>query len=276
MGMTAQEIDALAGRLLAAFDAGTATDPIAASGGTLSVEDGYRVLGLNMQKRIDRRETPVGWKIGFTNRTIWDEYDVHAPIWGPMYDTTVAPHTGGAGSMDWRISHLHEPRIEPEIAFRMAKAPAAGMSEADLLACIDGVAHGFEIVQSPYVAWRFQPVDTIAAGSMHGNFVHGPWTTIDASNRAEWLDGLSKFTLTLSKNGEVMDHGDASNVLDGPLSALRHFVDGLAQIPCGRTILAGDIVTTGTVTRAFPIAAGERWSTAIDGLPIAGLAITCA
>lgn len=273
--MTADEIEALADRLLAAHDTSTATDTIAATGGNLSVADAYRVLGHNLQKRSARGETPVGWKIGFTNRTIWDEYDVHAPIWGPMYDSTVAPHADGKAAMDWRVSHLHEPRIEPEIAFRMAKAPDAGMSEAGLLGCIDAVAHGFEIVQSPYVAWRFQPVDTIAAGSLHGNFVHGPWTTIDAANRGEWLSKLSNFTLTLRKNGEVMDHGDASNVLDGPLSALRHFVDGLAQQPCGRGILAGDIITTGTVTRAFPIARGEQWASSIQGLPIAGLAITC-
>jgi len=275
MSMTAQEIEALAGRLLAAHDAGAATDPIAVSGATLSVPDAYRVLAHNLQKRIARGEAPVGWKIGFTNRTIWDEYDVHAPIWGPMYDTTVKAHDGGARAVDWRISHLHEPRIEPEIAFRMAGAPQAGMTEADLLGCIDAVAHGFEIVQSPYKAWRFQPVDTIAAGSLHGNFVHGPWTAIGAADRAEWLGKLSAFSLTLRRNGEIVDRGDAGNVLDGPLSALRHFIDGLAQQPCGHGILPGDIVTTGTVTRAFPIAAGEQWSSAIDGLPIAGLTIAC-
>ena len=32
--------------------------------------------------RIARGERPLGYKIGFTNRGIWDRYGVHAPIWG--------------------------------------------------------------------------------------------------------------------------------------------------------------------------------------------------
>src|SRR3712207_7701374 len=42
-----------------------------------------------IERRMTRGERALGWKIGFTNRTIWDEYGVHAPIWGPMYDSTL-------------------------------------------------------------------------------------------------------------------------------------------------------------------------------------------
>ena len=40
--------------------------------------------------------------------------------------------------------HLAEPRIEPEIVFKLAVAPAPGMGEGALLESIDWVAHGFE------------------------------------------------------------------------------------------------------------------------------------
>lgn len=36
-------------------------------------------------RRIARGERPLGFKIGFTNRTIWDLYGVHHPIWGPVW-----------------------------------------------------------------------------------------------------------------------------------------------------------------------------------------------
>jgi len=36
---------------------------------------------------------------------------------------------------------------------------------------------------------------------------------------------------------------------------------------------AGEIVTTGTLTRAFPVSRGERWSTVVDGLELPGLAV---
>ena len=36
----------------------------------------------------------------------------------------------------------------------------------------------------------------------------------------------------------------------------------------------GEIITTGTLTRAFPVAAGETWSTTIDGIALEGVAVT--
>ena len=48
-------------------------------------------------------------------------------------------------------------------------------------------------------------------------------------------------------------------------------VDGMAMRPMSRSLMAGDLITTGTVTRAFPVAPGERWTSAISGLPLAGM-----
>ena len=36
-------------------------------------------------------------------------------------------------------------------------------------------------------------------------------------------------------------------------------------------IEAGDLITTGTVTRAFPVKSGQRWHSVISGLPLQGL-----
>ena len=80
------------------------------------------------------------------------------------------------------------------------------------------------------------------------------------------------FEITLFRNGIEMDRGIAGNVLGGgPLVALRHLVEGFSRYSPEWAITPGDIVTTGTVTRAFPVNAGERWSTRIDGIPLAGM-----
>ena len=50
---------------------------------------------------------------------------------------------------------------------------------------------------------------------------------------------------------EFVDRGQGANVLGGPVSALLHFIRGPAGIS-GEWLKPGDIVTTGTVTRAFP------------------------
>jgi 2-keto-4-pentenoate hydratase len=87
---------------------------------------------------------------------------------------------------------------------------------------------------------------------------------------------LSSFAITLSRDGVFIDEGIATNVLGGPLSALRHFVQGLAEHLLGDGLRSGDLVTTGTITRAFPVQAGERWATIVTGLPVPGLRIAFA
>ena len=41
------------------------------------------------QLRIARGEQPRGYKVGFTNRTIWPRYNVAAPVWGTVWSTTL-------------------------------------------------------------------------------------------------------------------------------------------------------------------------------------------
>ena len=122
--------------------------------GNFDLADAYAVSAAITRRRKARGEQPVGWKIGFTNSSIWAEQGLSAPIWAPMYDTTVA---GGTGEATLSIGGLLEPRIEPEIALRIAQAPHPDMDEAELLACVDAVTHGFEIVQSLYPGWRLKP-----------------------------------------------------------------------------------------------------------------------
>ena len=61
------------------------------------------------------------------------------------------------------LAGLAEPRIEPEIVFRLAAAPTPDMDERALLGCIDAVAHGFEVVQSIFPGWGFTAPDAVAA-----------------------------------------------------------------------------------------------------------------
>ncbi len=272
-GATAS-FDDIAGRIMAAGDAARAMWPITDERPEFSLAEAYRVGAEIARRREARGERRLGWEIGFTNRTIWDEYDVHAPIWGPVYSTTVAMAAPPA-PVRCVLAPLAEPCIEPEIVFRMAATPDPAMDEAALAGCIDGVAHGFEVVQSLFPAWRFRAADTVAAFALHGRLFVGPFTTIaDAAARTRWLKALSAFEIVLSRDGVFVDWGQGANVLDSPLSALLHFVRGLAAMS-GERLVSGEIVTTGTVTRAFPMRPGEVWSTEVEGLPLPGLRLAC-
>jgi 2-oxo-3-hexenedioate decarboxylase len=146
------------------------------------------------------------------------------------------------------------------------------MTEIELLHCIDWLAHGFEIVQSLFPNWKFAAADTVAAFGLHGAYLIGPRYSV--RDRPEhWLQSLANFGIELCRNGEPVARGHASHVLDGPLAALKHLNDLLALDPHNPPLEAGEIVTTGTLTAALPIRAGDSWSTTFKGIDIAGIAV---
>jgi len=262
--------DQIAEEIMAAWAARRQIAPLAARLPSFGLDQAYQVTAALRRIRQARGEQPVGRKIGFTNRTIWDEYQVYAPIWGDMYATTVQ-ETDGSATLD--LSPYLEPRIEPEIAFGLARAPGPGMDEAALLACIGWVAHGFEIVHSMFPAWRFAAADTVAAFALHGAYRLGPRVSVANAPAEGWLAALTRFEISLYRNGTLMDRGQAPNVLDGPLSALRHLNDLLTEDRYNPPLAAGEIITTGTVTRAFPVVPGESWRTELHGLALPAMSI---
>lgn len=258
MGET--EIETLASEIFGLLGTGRQVPPVS-SRMTLSLDDAYRVSAALRRMRETAGQTVLGRKIGFTNRTIWPEYKVYAPIWGYIYDSTVHNLAGLQGPFS--ISHLSEPRLEPEIMFKFAVAPKPGMSDHALLDCIEWVSHGFEIVQSLYPGWVFSAADTVAAYGLHGALFLGPPTTI-AGAADYWQRQLAGFEIDLMRDGAFVDHGKAANVLDGPVKALQHLIALLARQDVHPPVAAGEIVTTGTLTRAFPIAPGETWHTQLS------------
>lgn len=264
------DVEAIASEVLAASAEARQIPALSSDYPGFDLDAAYQVAAAVRHRRMSRGETPVGRKIGFTNRTIWAEYGVDAPIWGYMYDTTVRDIAPGDS---FSLDGFQEPRIEPEIAFGFKRAPEPGMDEPQLLSCIDWVAHGFEIVQSIFPNWRFATADTVAACGLHGAFLCGPRRTIRQEDRSRWLAELAGFSATLQCDGGPTIGGQASDVLGGPVPALGHLVDLLTLDPANPPLGAGEIVTTGTVTRAMPIAPGEMWRTTLNGIPLDGLAV---
>lgn len=230
---------------------------------SLTLEDAYDVMQrASVMRSIATGARPVGRKIGFTNRTIWDIYGVYAPIWGWMYDDTLVLSDDGQGTVV--ADTLVQPRCEPEIVFRLADDVPAGADIDRVAASVEWVAFGFEVVQCHYPAWKLTAVDAVIDASLHGGSRVGtrvaPWPTL--------IEDLGNFGLTLLRNGEPIDRGRGSNVLDNPLNAIVHLAR-TTDVP----LHAGEIITTGTVTDAAPIRAGETYTVEFDGLPLEPLTL---
>ena len=260
--------EALADELLAAYDAGTRLPALPSTRlPGFDLDAAFAVGDLLRQRRIARGERPLGWKIGFTNRGIWDRYGVHAPIWGPVWDTTTMLLDGT--TVEASIASLSQPRLEPEVVLHLARVPRAGMTTAELAGCIDWVAHGFEIVHTHCEAWRFTAADCQADFALHGRLVVGPRVPIAAF--ADPAAELAALHVDLYDGARLVDQGDARIVLDGPLNALRLWVDAMAVQQPRWEIRAGDVVTTGTITDAYPLAAGMHCRSVLSDTRLAGL-----
>jgi len=214
---------------------------------------------------------PVGRKIGFTNSSLWPVYGVHAPIWGTMYDRTVVRLENGEGRCS--LGAFAEPMIEPEIVFGLRSAPEPGAGPAAVLEAIEWIAHGFEIVQSHFPGWKFKAADTVADNGLHGALLVGPPQDVSKLG-AGVVESLRSFSVELSCGAVAKETGRGSNVLGSPLAALAHLVSVLASQPGSEPLNAGEIVTTGTLTAAYPVTAGETWETELRGIELPGLKVS--
>ena len=249
--------------LLDAFETGGEVSPFSDDDPSFDVAAGYGVLADIASARSAQGWRRAGRKIGFSNRTIWEIYGVSTSFVADVWDhTLVDGDTFALGS-------FREPRIEPEVVLGLSSPVPPGLTDArDVLEHVEWMAAGFEIVQCPYPGWKFTAADCIAAFGLHGALVVGPRTSaIDP-------ELLATFECVLSRDGDEVDRGTGANVLDSPALALAHIADVVTQYDAIPSLEAGELVTTGTVTNAHPIAPGQTWSSDYTTLGIEGLTVT--
>ena len=256
------ELEVVASKVIASL-AETRQIPLFSSSG-LTLEDAYCVTPLLRAAFEARGEKIIGRKIGFTNRDMWKVYGVEAPIWGYCTDRTTFELEK---SPVQHVKDFVEPRIEPEIVFGLKAAPLPSMDQSALLDCIDWISLGYEVVQSIYQDWNFTAPDTIAANALHGSLLISKRYPI-APRKAAWQKELATFRVDLICNGQLSQSGGGALVLGSPLIALQHLVKLLADDPNNPQLNAGEIVSTGTLTLAMPVTAGQSWTTAVEGIAL--------
>lgn len=245
--------------------------PLTSRFGHFSNQDAYAVAQLIHKMRISEGALPVGRKIGFTNPEMWSIYGVCEPIWGYIYDNTAVQLAGSMARC--HIGQFSEPKIEPEIVVHFGATPPVNAGPNEVIASIDWIAHGIEIVQSHFPGWKFQAADTIADWGLHATLIVGEPLVVRGQGETLVTD-IENFTVTLSCDGEVREQGKGSNALGSPLKAVEHLINVLAKQPQSPPLKSGEMVTTGTLTAALPINPGQTWSTHIRGIALPGISVS--
>jgi 2-keto-4-pentenoate hydratase len=270
MSVATLDLDTIAREMKEAQDACRQVTPFTSRFPPFDLEAAYAVAGRVHRARLAQGVRPVGRKLGFTNPGIWEQYGVHAPIWAHLYTSTVTMLEGTHARCP--MQGLAEPRIEPEIVLGFREAPRIGASAEEIFGALEWVAHGFEMVQTHFPGWKFRAPDTVADCALHGRLYVGPAQPPECLG-PDPVAALASFTITLECDDRVIDKGTGSNVIGSPLGVVAHLLETLRAQQAAPPLRAGEMVTTGTLTAAWPVEAGQAWRTRIEGIDVPGLQI---
>ena len=236
------------------------------------LEAGYRT-GANADEALcELGWQHVGRKIGFTNVTTWAAYELSAPIWAYVYDRTLIDASAGIAVIP--VSDLVAPRIEPEIVLGVNERIVGASSDPDALAwAIDWVAPGFEIVDCHFADWQFTAAEIIADFGAHARLVIGKKRMVAEQDRSSLRQALADTAVELRRDTEIVATGVGRNALGSPLAALGSLCDTLATQAWANPLIAGEVITTGTLTDYPPIGSGQRWTAAFTGAGLSHLTI---
>lgn len=149
--------------------------------------------------------------------------------------------------------------------------PPGDVPVAELAACVEWAALGFEVVDSHLPGWRMSAAEAVADFGVHAALVVGaPWQ-VGASDPRAVAAALEEVRVTFYRGEEVFAEGVGRNALGSPLLALGFLAKVIASQPWAAPLAAGEIVTTGTLTPLPDLRPGERWRVVASGAPLPAL-----
>ncbi|MDR3592079.1 MAG: fumarylacetoacetate hydrolase family protein [Negativicutes bacterium] len=243
--MDKNTIALLAGELYAAEMTGSPIEALTARYPEITNEEAYQIQLEGMKLRLADGHTIVGKKIGLTSRAMQTALGVFEPDYGYITDKMMVLD-GDPLTMDSLIA----PKVEAEIAFVLkSDLVGPGVTVARVLAATAGIMPALEIIDTRIKDWKIKIQDTIADGASIGRvLVSGqliPVTGLD----------MRLMGLVLEKNGEVVTTAAGAAVLGHPANAVAWLANKLASY--GISLKAGEIVMSGSLTAACPVAAGD-------------------
>lgn len=225
------------------------------SGGfAIDVADAYAIQHLNQERRLGQGEVLAGHKVGLTSKPMQELLGVSEPDYGFLLQSML--FTDGARLP--RVAFC-QPRVEPEIAFRLRTAlRGPGVSAADVLAASEAVAPALEVVDSRIADWKITLVDTIADNASSAAVVLGEWVALEAA------PAPATVAAELIVDGAVVDSGTGAAVLGDPANAIAWLANALAAFDV--TLQPGQVLMPGSFTSAYFVHAGTTAGARFAGL----------
>ena len=220
----------------------------------MSWDDAYDIQDEIRRRKEARGHRTVGLKAGLTSRAKMKQMGVETPCFGFVSDYMAVPD---GGEIDTK--KLIHPKVEAEICI-VTKAPlkGPGCHVGAVMAAIDFVVPGVEIIDSRYRDFKFDLKSVIADNTSASRFVIG-----GRSRNADALD-LRTLGVVMEKNGQIVAMAAGAAVLGHPAAAVAMMANHLGAR--GQEIPAGSFIMTGGVTEAIAVQAGDSISVRFQDL----------
>lgn len=238
--------------LLEAARAGTPISPLGETFPGLTIADAYRIQRRWLEARYARGARAVGYKVGLTSAATQALFGATEP----MYGRVLAPGVLASGSR-LRAAAFPRPRLEVELAFILgADVRGAEVTREHVLAATERIVPAFEIVAQRTTSARAL-ADAIADNGAHGAIVLG------SGGIAPGDTDIAAITADFYRNRERIDSGAASSVLGHPAEAVVWLAKAVHE--AGEHLERGQIILTGTLTRAVDIVEGNLYRAEYHG-----------
>jgi len=270
--MSTNESESVARELLNAYETGRMVEaPSSRPGFNLDVA--YDVEAKLKQTRENAGHRSVGRKVGYANKAMWRVLKLETLVWAHMYDDTV--HAAKNNSASLHVPNPRSLKIEPEIIFGL-KAPitSSGIDAATALAAAEWLALGFEIIDCPYPDWKFQPSDFVASFGLHAALVVGEKQKVSAELIPKLVEDLPRFKLRMLKGEDLVEEGAGQNSLKSPALCLAELGAAISRRFPAEPLIAGEIVSSGTLTAGHLTTKGDTWTAEVEGISLPPLTLT--
>ncbi len=220
----------------------------------MTAEQAYAIQRVNISAKIGEGAGLTGWKVGLTSKAMQQMFNVGSPDFGQLLDY-MCLEDGASISRDFLI----QPRIEPEIAFVLARdLKGPDVTRDDVLAATAYVSPALEVIDSRIADWKIRLADTIADNASCGRIVLGA-----ARVGPRDLD-LELIGMNFRRDGELLSSATGAAVLGHPANAVAWLANTIGGF--GEGLRAGQVIMPGSLVGAVNADPGSVYRAEFDRL----------
>ena len=223
-----------------------------------SLDQAYEIQRLNIEERKRRGFPLVGLKMGFTSEAKMKQMGVNDLIWGRLTHDMVL----GSGESLALENFIH-PRVEIEVAFRIAKKIDRELQPEECMQYVDSVCAALEVIDSRYENFKFSLEDVVADNCSSAAYVLGDWMPVS--------DNLNGLNMALFADGELLEQGSSDDILGKPWKSLAAATR--LAVKYKETLQPGMVVLAGAATAAHFLKPGMQIKGVVDQLGVCGFQV---